>query len=149
MQISDFIKTHYKILKNSLLVPIPLHPKRHKERGFNQSQKIAELIASKTNCQVAQILKRVNHTQKQARLSKFKRTQNINNCFTFSSQINYKKNTTKIIIIDDIFSTGSTLEEAAKTIRIALKIQQKPHPIYHYQIGAFTIARARLSATIQ
>ena len=120
--LSDFMVQEYaKTLKKDQLItlaPIPLHWSRKFTRGFNQSLLLAESIKkiSPANIQINDCLKRKKHTQQQARLKKEQRIKNLEKAFQIKTQ---KKLPTEIILIDDVVSTGATLENAAKVLKKA------------------------------
>ena len=95
------------------LIPIPLHKTKLKTRGFNQAEIIADEFSLKDN-KVSNILTRTIETIAQAELPKEERKDNVRNCFTLKSQP-----PTTVLLIDDVFTTGSTLKEAAKVLRKA------------------------------
>lgn len=111
----------YEIKDSSLihsvdyLLPIPLHPDREKERGYNQSQKIAEGISSITQIPVSTgNLIRIKNNVSQTKKSRFERWENTKDIFSVSDSDQFAGK--HIMLIDDIITTGSTLESCAKTI---------------------------------
>ena len=102
-------------LTDYMLIPIPLHKKRYLERGFNQSELIATQLAKHFNLQIANnVLIRSLNTPHQVGLNKKKRLNNLNEAFKVLKPELIKDK--KIILIDDVVTTGSTLEEVAKTL---------------------------------
>ena len=94
--------------------PIPLHPKRQNQRGFNQSEIIGSFLSSITGFKKIQALKRVKETRTQAQLNKTERQINAENAFALNNNQNIvRKNT---LIIDDVVTTGSTVKEAARVL---------------------------------
>jgi len=92
-----------------VLIPIPLHKKRFNWRGFNQSELMARLIAKNLNLPYKNILTRTRNTYSQAHLSKkILRLQNIDHSFALTT----KKLPKNIILFDDVYTTGSTLNSA-------------------------------------
>jgi len=93
-----------------LMVPVPLHPRRYKKRGFNQSEIIASGISAATGIPVVtNLLKRTVHNRSQTSLGRYARYENVNGNFCVSSRapdVNGKK----ILLVDDVLTTGSTLE---------------------------------------
>ena len=108
-------------LKNSfsqsVLVPIPLHKKRLLERGFNQAEELAKLVALKYDIQVDNgLLRRSRHTAQQAKLSRAERLENMQGAFCVNPEI---KLPNTVILIDDVLTTGTTFVEAAKCLKAA------------------------------
>ena len=109
-----------KICQDAILVPVPLHPTKFRERGFNQSQAFAQVLQKtlNANIQVKNILIRTRFTRSQTALSREQRKQNIRNAFALSANIKlgFEK---KYILIDDVFTTGSTANACAKVLKKA------------------------------
>jgi ComF family protein len=103
-------------LANFTVVPIPLHKKRYNWRGFNQAEIIAGFLAAKLNLPVSTGLIRVKHRPPQAKLDGAARRENIKDCFRCSDPALAEKN---ILLIDDVATTGSTLNEAAGALKAA------------------------------
>lgn len=97
-----------------LLIPVPLHPKRLRERGFNQALEIARPIAKSLNIPIdIHSVRRVKHTRAQSGLPANKREHNIANAFT--ADANYKDLT--IAVIDDVITTSHTIRELCKILK--------------------------------
>lgn len=108
-----------EIFKNFNIVPIPLHPQKEKERGFNQTLIIAKIIQERINIPILEnILIKNKNTLPQMKLKNFKqRTENITDSFIIKNSQNIAgKN---ILLVDDVTTTGSTLIEASKTLKSA------------------------------
>jgi len=103
---------------NTIIAVVPLHKKRLLSRGFNQSEIIAHNLSVNYNIQVINILKRTVNTASQMKLSRQERLINLKNAFCLDSKVNLNKNK-KIILIDDVITTGSTLNECAKVLKQA------------------------------
>jgi ComF family protein len=99
----------------SLIMPVPLHIKRLRERGFNQSLILARLMGKKRRIPVNfSLLKRHKFTITQAGSNRNERKQNIKGAFEVSdSKIIAGKN---IILVDDVYTTGATVNECAKIL---------------------------------
>jgi ComF family protein len=99
----------------SLIIPVPLHVKRLRKRGFNQSLILARAIAEEQKIPVDfSLLKRHKFTLTQTGSNKKERKQNIKGAFEVSDK---KKISGKnIILIDDVYTTGATVNECAKTM---------------------------------
>ena len=103
--------------KNFTLVPIPLHRQRENWRGFNQTEIIGEKIASKMGWKYSRdLLIRVKKTNPQVELKGVERKENLSNAFTINPDKSISKNI-KIIIFDDVYTTGSTINEATKVLK--------------------------------
>ncbi|MFH1461159.1 MAG: ComF family protein [Patescibacteria group bacterium] len=108
----------------TILIPIPLHPKRLRWRGFNQSLLLAEKISQALNLpMIDNLLIRTKHTLPQVKLqNSLARQQNIRQAFALNSnrsnlESNLDFSNKTLILIDDISTTGATLEEAAQTLK--------------------------------
>jgi ComF family protein len=108
------IKYQSCIHKPDFIIPIPLHANRMKQRGFNQSHEIAKIIAKKLQIPViANACERILDTQPQLALPANLRTKNIRKAF----QINQAISAQAIAIVDDVVTTGSTVQELAKLLK--------------------------------
>lgn len=100
---------------NGILIPLPLHPKRQRERGFNQAEVIAKALAKTSGLSVANLLRRPKATKQQAKLTEAERVVNVQAAFALT-----KDNATIPsvgILVDDVITTGSTLGAAASVLR--------------------------------
>lgn len=99
-----------------ILVPVPLHHKRQKKRGYNQSELIARGVSEITGIPVIpDLLTRSVHHTSQTSLGRYERYQNIKGNFSVSSAAP-DVNGMKILLIDDVLTTGSTLEACSWTL---------------------------------
>ncbi|MBT4349673.1 ComF family protein [bacterium] len=101
--------------ENIIITNIPLHKKKKRQRGFDQTEVLAQALAKKINVPYLAILKRDKFTKAQAQLSKAERQKNVSDAFVVNN-INFKTNKT-IILIDDVATTGATLNQAAKVLK--------------------------------
>jgi competence protein ComFC len=99
------------------LVPVPLHRSRQMERQFNQAEEIARSIGIETGLPVMPLLKRVRRTETQTRLSRNQRMENLKGAFALRKTACGVP--PQIILVDDVFTTGSTVDECAKVLRKA------------------------------
>lgn len=106
------------VIKNAILVPVPLHRTKLRERGFNQSSHFAQLIHSLfiEETEVASVLVRKKFTPSQTNLSRDERGTNVKNAFELAPKIKLDFNK-KYILLDDVFTTGNTLNECAKVLK--------------------------------
>lgn len=99
------------------LVPVPLHPERERKRGYNQAALLAQALGKRLNIPVlSDWLVRVKNTKPQKELEGTARQNNLKKAFKIV-QDDVKLNT--IVIIDDIYTTGSTIDAAALECRAA------------------------------
>ncbi|MAG29255.1 hypothetical protein CL632_03910 [bacterium] len=103
-----------------LLNPIPLHPKKQKERGFNQAQVLArDLALTKSNYKEVQFLDRAKKTTSQATLQGYDRAINISNAFIIREHEKISIKGKHIVIVDDVITTGGTIDACAKLLKTA------------------------------
>lgn len=102
-----------------VLIPVPLHKRRENWRGFNQSELIGKIVAENLGWQFENsTLIRIRHNPTQVEMKNFEeRTNNVKNLFAVKNPEKIKNK--KIILIDDVFTSGATLFECAKTLKIA------------------------------
>jgi len=98
-----------------MLVPIPLHPRRRRERGFNQSALLARSMARWIAIPVCgRVLTRVRHTAPQVGLTDVERTRNLKDAFRCSDPAKVRGK--RILLIDDVMTTGATAASAASAL---------------------------------
>lgn len=110
---------------------VPLSAERMAERGFNQSEQLARDVASKLNIPVVPILIRNRHTDKQSFKSRSDRLADLENVFSLDPQfenqfLNLQHTRLEIFIIDDVYTTGSTLNQCARMIKSQLSMSEGP-----------------------
>lgn len=98
------------------LVPIPLHAKRLKKRGYNHAELLAEGLSEKLNLKLFDYLQRIKETKSQFGLKLKERKENLKNAFTIIPNILIAQHP-NVLLIDDILTTGSTLLEAARILK--------------------------------
>jgi competence protein ComFC len=112
-------KLNSKSYHNILLIPIPLHWQKENSRGFNQSRILGEEIAKKMSWSFnPDLLLRPKPTKSQSTLSKDLRKTNIYNAFILNPEYKPTKDilNCNILLFDDVYTTGSTIREAKKTL---------------------------------
>ncbi len=97
------------------IIPIPLHPIKKAERGYNQSKQIAKGISQKLNIKVkSNTLKRIKFTESQTKMNLHERRENVKNVFSVKYFNPRNKN---LILVDDVITTGSTINSAAEALK--------------------------------
>ncbi len=93
------------------IIPIPLHPKKEAERGYNQSLLIAEGMTDVLGIPVRErLLTRRRHTESQTKKTRAERLENMQEAFAVNEGANMPKH---VLLVDDVLTTGATLESAA------------------------------------
>jgi len=132
--LSSLIITHFQLLDNKpnffylvekwkssnganfILLPIPLNEKRLRWRGFNQAEEIAKELSQFFKIPlVRNCLLRIKNNQPQVELKEMARKNNIKNVFSCQNQKEIMGK--KILLVDDVYTTGATMEEAAKVLK--------------------------------
>jgi ComF family protein len=123
-ELALIVVSHFLLLNEKLdfsdfvLVPIPLSKKKLKWRGFNQAEEIAKELANFLKIPlISDCLIKIKETKDQVRLSEKERMENVKGVF-------FVKNREKIVgrnilLVDDVFTTGATMEEAARVLKEA------------------------------
>ena len=108
LQSDDFLSV-------DVICPVPLHPQKEKKRGYNQSWWIASGIATQMQRTLSDDnLKRVTATETQTKKTRFERWQNVEGIFELNDPEAFSGK--HILLIDDVITTGSTLEACAQSI---------------------------------
>jgi len=98
------------------LVPVPLHPKKLFTRGYNQSEKLADGISNELNIPVLKdFIVRNKNTETQTKKGRFLRWENVENKFSVGRKSN--ENYKHVAIVDDVITTGATLEAIIQSIQ--------------------------------
>lgn len=118
---AGIINSNQKVMKyiNSYdyIIPIPLHKYRNRERGYNQSFLILKTLA-KQNMNIIiknNILQKQRNIKPQSTLNKLERKNNIKNAYTITNKLEIKNK--KILLFDDVFTTGSTTNECSRILK--------------------------------
>lgn len=107
------IKENLAKLSLDYIVPVPLHFKKLKSRGYNQSEMFAKGISESLEIPLLDALKRNKPTQTQTSKTRIERWQNVERIFSIKDQSIAGK---KVLLVDDVVTTGSTLESCAETL---------------------------------
>jgi len=113
-----FFKKNTLHFNSSVIIPVPLHKRRERERGFNQSFLIAEILFKNFNYIFpsldAKNLIRFRYTKQQAKLTGEERRKNLLGVFEWKSNTSAPE---RVFLVDDVFTTGSTMQECAKILK--------------------------------
>ena len=100
-----------------LIIPVPLHPSRKRKRGFNQAEILAAVLSEQTGIPVRKdVLFRIKKTKPQKTLDPGERRDNLKGAFAVSGRWKPCRN---VLLIDDIYTTGSTIERCAGMLKKA------------------------------
>lgn len=98
-----------------MIVPVPLHPARKRERGFNQAELLANILGGHAELPSHDLLQRIRYTTTQTAFDRAERMENLHGAFRL------RKNTDvrglRVLLVDDILTTGSTLSECARVLK--------------------------------
>jgi ComF family protein len=112
---ADFALKNIKLNEIDCIVPVPLHWKKMRDRGFNQSAILGRILSKRTGIRFSDKgLLRIKSMPSQVKLSRNERIQNLKGAFSIKDS-NYFIGK-KILLVDDVFTTGATMNECAKTL---------------------------------
>ena len=103
--------------KFDLLVPVPLHSARRRERGFNQAELVARIVAARRSLPCQPVLKRVRYTTTQTAFDRTERMKNLHDAFRLREKADVQD--LHVLLIDDVLTTGATLSECARVLKAA------------------------------
>jgi len=116
--LSEVIVQHWYRQKSlpEVIIPVPLHAKRLRQRGYNQALEICAPVSKALQIPIdTQLCKRIKYTGQQTRLNKTQRIHNLDKAFLVNSSVSYKH----IAIVDDVVTTASTVRELSIALRLA------------------------------
>lgn len=113
----DYYKKHF-FEKIDFIIPVPMYAKKEKERGFNQAKLLAKELAKlvKVEC-IEDLIIRTKNTKAQNLLNASERKNNMENAFKLNKK--YQVNAKSFLIIDDIYTTGSTIDACSKVLLLS------------------------------
>lgn len=117
-ELASLLHTHLpeKLPHIDVVTSVPLHPSRQKIRGYNQSELIGRCLATALHIPYQHLLNKTSSTKPQASLTRKARLHNLSKSFAMAQDI---KPTTRVLLTDDVMTTGTTLQECAKTLKTA------------------------------
>lgn len=98
-----------------VIVPVPLHPARERERGFNQAALLAELLALSVGVPLRLVLERTRYTTTQTAYDRAERMENLHGAFRLRKKQDVRD--LRVLLIDDVLTTGSTVSECARVLK--------------------------------
>lgn len=117
----EMIRKYKGMLKEwnpDVIIPIPLYKAKQRKRGYNQAAIVAKEIARLLHIAVdTKSFKRVRSTNPQKNLNPKERKRNLKGAFAVREDCRSKVEGKRVLLIDDIYTTGSTMDEAARTLR--------------------------------
>ena len=117
--VAGYLANNMELRNSVCLVPVPLHARRLQERGYNQSLLLARAIAGKLDNTTLyeNVLARTRYTLPQAKMNREERLRNVRNAFVVQNKQVLKDRV--VALVDDVMTTGSTLNECARVVRQA------------------------------
>jgi ComF family protein len=103
--------------KFDVIVPVPLHPARLRERGFNQAELLGRILSWHIAAPVGSRLERTRYTTTQTAFDRAERLENLRGAFRLRR--NGRVRDSRVLLVDDVLTTGSTLSECARVLRDA------------------------------
>lgn len=111
-------KHELNTLENPILIPVPMHIRKRKKRGYNQAEYYAEGLKRVLNWEYDKgSLQKITHTQSQTKKGRFLRWKNVKEIFHLADNHNF--NNRNLVLIDDVLTTGATLEACARELKKA------------------------------
>lgn len=111
--LADVLKENNIQSEIDFIVPVPMTKQSFRKRGYNQAELISKVVSSEINMPVKSVLKKIYDTKEQKKLGRANRKLNVKNVFEVTEDISGKR----ILVVDDICTTGSTLSEIALLLR--------------------------------
>jgi ComF family protein len=119
-KVGERIESANDLPKADVLLPVPLHPLKKRERGYNQSELICQGIEEVTRIPVrADLLRRRKYTVSQTQLSFEERKENVGDAFEINEKKRGDISGKSFILVDDVITTGSTINACAKALATA------------------------------
>jgi ComF family protein len=100
-----------------LIVPVPLHPARKRERGFNQAELLGRELHRACGVPLGDVLQRIRYTTTQTQFDRSERMENLRGAFRLRDGCDVQG--FRILLVDDVLTTGSTLSECASVLKKA------------------------------
>ncbi|MFZ3054748.1 MAG: ComF family protein [Minisyncoccales bacterium] len=104
-----------QIDKSFVIIPVPMHIKKKRRRGFNQSEEVAKIISESTGINLSIALVKIKETKPQMELNRKERVDNIVGCFEVKNKKEIENKV--ILLLDDVYTTGATMNECARVLK--------------------------------
>lgn len=116
--LANYLLNNFNKASEMIIIPLPSHARRIRERGFDHITLLTNELAELTHYPTSsKNLIRIKYTPHQVKLNRAERLTNLKNCFSLTKPDLLTNKT--IVLVDDVTTTGASLQEAAKTLRIA------------------------------
>ena len=99
-------------LQVDIVVPVPMHPRRLRQRGFNHAELLARAVAQQMGLPVLAALSRIRNTRQQARLNDVQRLSNLEGAFALTADVSGRQ----VLLVDDVCTTGATANACARAL---------------------------------
>lgn len=111
----NYFLSHKDFDEIDIVVPVPLHAKRFAERGFNQAERIGRIVGQLLSVPLVPLIKRNRQTKVQALLGREDRFINVKGAFVLVGNSSLANK--NILLVDDVFTTGSTMQDCARVLK--------------------------------
>ena len=113
-EMAEMVRREYGGIPFDMVTAVPLHKRERRERGFNQAEKLGQAVAERLYLPYETTLTKITVTAPQKELKAVQRTGNLLGVFDVCADVNGKT----ILLVDDVITTGATLDECAKMLKI-------------------------------
>lgn len=115
----DRLEPELESINADVVCAVPLHPKKLAERGYNQAELVAERLAKRIGIPLVKPLERLKYTVPMARLGQLERKLNLESVFTVPAYKAELVTGKRVLLVDDIMTTGTTLDACGNALRAA------------------------------
>jgi competence protein ComFC len=114
--LANFVSALECLPELKIVTFVPLHPQKEKNRGFNQARELALILGKKFELRTEELLERIRATRTQTQLTFTERKLNMQGAFRLKAGVQLKNK--NILLVDDVMTTGATLQECAKVLKL-------------------------------